>query len=683
MNGTPEDNNARIARRVTDEAKTVAGEAAERLYDEYADGPKKKTAEEILNATGPCQVTALGHSMRENTNTVHFLDAKGQVRSFGGGGLRASTILDLFFGDLTWLQSTSPNLTGDGNHLSGDKATWKSTHVAPLLLRACDAAGFFEPDDMVRGPGVWPYGAVDEWPRVDRRIVVHTGDQVWLITPAPIDVDADGRSLTDANARGTVKNHRAGLRLGDFVYSRSAAENPPDEEALSDEDAARLIRFNGSWAWEESKAVDGVPLAQFLLLGWHAAACIPALLHRRPSLFAQGPSGAGKSELCTYSQYMLGAGSIRFENATMTGIRGRFIGSHPARALICNEANKRVTPQDVQKLREILDLALYCYTSGESNQLRGPGGLSGSLSAIFMFAAADPPVLQKMDANRMLLLRMRPLKVDVQALADFTAAREEVKPLGPKLRRRMLERWPKYPSVFHGFEKSLVSLGYETREADTFGTLLACAWLASRSGLPSELECYEWAMAVSGSLFVQAADESEADWKRCWTHLTTTKVEYSKEKPRRAIGDLLDEALGHDPTNTGAARVSLKNFGLARVMRVSHAAKKAHLELVAKAEQGGGAMPHEPVPTEWIAVSYSHEGLADIFRGSTWRDGGWLSPLAGTPGAERNHPANFAGQGRGKALLIPVDLLKRQPGDEAYADDPREEVVRAVADDVK
>jgi hypothetical protein len=61
----------------------------------------------------------------------------------------------------------------------------------------------------------------------------------------------------------------------------------------------------------------------------------------------------------------------------MTGIRGAFGDPQPVRALICNEANDRDTPQGQEQLRQVLDLALYCYTSGEGKQLRGPGGMSG------------------------------------------------------------------------------------------------------------------------------------------------------------------------------------------------------------------------------------------------------------------------------------------------------------------
>jgi hypothetical protein len=47
-------------------------------------------------------------------------------------------------------------------------------------MRACDAAGFFDPENSVRGPGVWPFGPVKEWPRRDARVVVHTGAWVYV-----------------------------------------------------------------------------------------------------------------------------------------------------------------------------------------------------------------------------------------------------------------------------------------------------------------------------------------------------------------------------------------------------------------------------------------------------------------------------------------------------------------------
>lgn len=628
--------------------------------DPYHDGP---TPIDILGEDAP--IAALGHSMRglgdRRVNTLHFLDSKGQVQSYSASALRTPTnVLMLTFGDQTWLEAMAPNKTAEGNALPGDRGSWKASVIVPLLMRACDAAGFFDPEKAVRGPGVWPYGEVKEWPRRDPRIVVHTGDKVYVVS-------TDRRPVK-------IEDYRGGVRLGEFVYTRTRAEDPLEADALAEGEAMSLIRFYECWMWEEKARALGVSLAGFLTFGWLAAAGIVALLEHRPHIFVRGSSKIGKSALCTFHEELLGSTAIRLENATMTGIRGEFLDPQPVRALICNESNDRTSPQAQEQLRDVLNLALYVYTSGEGRQLRGPGGISGSINAIFMFAAVRPPTLNNDDANRMLLLNMKPLEqMSVQKRADFKTRRAELISLGPRLRRRMIERWGDYLPTFARFEAALIGKNFDTRQADTFGTLMACAWLAWKAKLPTPEEAEELALAVSTSQFLQASEEAEPDWKRCWTHLTTFKVDWFDGR-RATIGELIEDGLDHGSAAKEQARKALKAHGLALVKRVSKAEKDAALK--------DTALP-EPYPREWIAVSYGHQGLDEIFKTTDWRNGKW-AVLGQMPDAEKNHPANFAGAPRSKAYLIPVAAMRPADGeDNTYADDPLEAARTKEADGIR
>ncbi len=615
-------------------------------HDPYHDGQKP---EDVLGPDAP--IVALGHSRRvvagSRVNVFHFLNTKGETESYSASALRTPAIIEgMFFGHMAWVESMAPNKTFDGAVMPGDKPTWKSAVIRTMLMRACDAAGFFEPDNAVRGPGVWPFGPVKEWPRRDPRIVLHTGESVYVI-------------WTDQRP-ARFEKHRGGVRVGDFVYCRTRPEDGLADGALTDSEALGIIRFYECWSWEEKARALDVSLVGFLLFGWLAAAGIVALLRHRPHIFLRGPTKAGKSALCTLHEELLGSASIRMENATMTGIRNEFLDPQPVRALVCNEANERHSPQGQEQLREVLNLALYVYTSGEGRQLRGPGGISGTVNATFMFAAVRPPTLNSDDANRMLLLNMRLLELTAQKRADFSARRDEITPLGPRLRRRVLERWGDYPKTFAVFEAALMRLGYDSRSTDTYGTLMACAWIGSRKGLPTEDAAIDLAQALSGSAFIQAADEAEQDWRRCWTHLTTSKIDWLNDSSRRAtVGDLIDHAMDRRSPSHVAAVAALKNSGLSVVRRQSFVEKA----------QNEAAGVHPPHAREWVAVSYGHQGLEDIFKGTDWRGGKW-SVLAQMPGAEKNHPANFSGQKRGKATLIPIEEVKAQEGDLDYADDP-------------
>lgn len=602
-----------------------------------------------------CPITALGRSKRKdangNTSTVywHFIDSEGQSQSLSTTVMRsAAHIEQLFGGETKWLTEMASNLGADGRPLPGDRATWKLNVIRPLLMRACTAEGFFDPENSIRGPGIWPYGAVKEWPRRDPRVVVHTGDWVYVVDPAADD----------------IPGFAAGRRIGDFIYARAEAEDDLADDALSDEEAHDLVIFYRHWSWKETAEVLGVPLVGFLLFGHLASSMITALLEHRPTVFLMAPSNAGKSEVLTHHQGLLGSTALRYENATMTGLRTAFVDPQPVRALLCNEANERGNPQAAEKLREVLDLALYCYTSGEGRQARGPGGISGYINASFMFAAVRPPKLQEDDANRMLILNMDLLPwSSSQAVTEYKRARDGLRSLGPKLRRRMVDRWGEFPVVLEAFAQELRTLRYVGREVDTFATLMACAWLGSREGLPTGDQCRQVASAVSASMFVEAMNEADPEWKRCWIYLTTAKVEWQHGR-KITIGELIKRAIAGRFAVNDEASAALKDYGLAYVRRTLRSENSR-----TKAEQ------RRPPPHERLAVAYSHQALEELFKGSDWKGGKW-AVLSQMPGVEGNHAAGFAGIGRAKAWLIPIDDFLPQDGDDAYADDP----VRAERD---
>jgi hypothetical protein len=613
-----------------------------------------ETPEDVLGAH--CPIKALGHSMREGSNYFHFIDLRGQVQSFTARTLTASAIVGLFFGDTRYLIERAPNRTSKQEDLPGDRAPWKATQIAPLLMRACFVAGFFDPD-AVRGPGVWPFGPVEEWPRVDQRLVVHVGDRVYLLEPR------GGRPVWGAP-------QEAGVKIGGFVYVRAAAEELPagliDDDgadiddpaaALDDNDARALRRFLSVWRWEDAGAVDDEPIAQFLFFGHIGASAIPGLLPRRPSAFVKGPSGAGKSAALKLGHDLSGCG-VWLENATQTGVRKRFEGLNPARAVFCNEVESRGGPE-VTRLQELYDLARYCYTAGEGHYARGGEGLSGIITAIFSFAAINPPALEQQDANRMLLLSMGKLQVDAASVRAFEAALPGMASLGPALRRRIIDRWPEFPKCFGAFRQALIAVGHEPRTADTFGTLLGCAWLLSFPELPSAHDCAAWAQSIQTSLLASAMEESAPAWQRCFTDLLTARIEVAKDKARMPVGKLIEDVF-RDPTNLDM-QTTLKSWGLARVMRVSRAEDAA--------ARAAGRQPNKEI---WLAVANEHQGLEEIFRGTPWRGGGWRSVLGQMPDAERNHPANFGGAKRSKAILVPGKTALPVDDKEAakYADDP-------------
>jgi hypothetical protein len=186
---------------------------------------------------------------------------------------------------------------------------------------------------------------------------------------------------------------------------------------------------------------------------------------------------------------------------------------------------------------------------------------------------------------------------------------------------------------------------------------MACAWLLSFPGLPTRADCEDWAQAVAVSSFRAAVSEATSEWERCLNILLTSQIEVSKDKPKMTIGDVLAQML--KPENPERAyEPVLKTFGLARVMHRSKVEEREQ-------ERAGGPKPE---PRLWLAMVYEHEGLEQIFRNSSFRNGGWRGVLSRMPEAEKNHPATFAGLKRSKAVLLPASIVQEQQGDAEYGE---------------
>lgn len=616
-------------------------------FDDIAEPPRTKSAD-ILG--DQCPILALGHHKRDDVQAYHIADAKGQLRSLTEKTFTITTVMSLFFGDQTWLKDFAP---AD----KSDRIPWNMNVVQSALMRACAAEGYFVPDVSVRGPGVWPYGALKEWPRQDDRVVVHTGDKIVIWGKRP------GNERDDESWGELGRAVPAGQKLGDYFYVAASPEAAIDGAALTDDEAQRIVDHLARWNWTEKSRIGNVGVAPLMVLGWFAAAFIAPLLEFRPSLFLRAPSTYGKSTAMMLGEGLLGSTALSVKRASMTGLRNEFrkVATNPARACFIDELEKKGEGAAVaNRLQELYDLARYVYEQDRSNQLMGDGGASGRINTILMFSGINPPRLEREDANRMLLLTLGPPKVDAVSGQTFRDAQAAAMALGPKFRRRALERWSDYAPAYESFRLQVAKLGYAPRVNDTFGTILAAAWIMLRAGLPTNEQAYDWAVELSTSLLAKAIDETSQGYERCFNALMTTRVEVAQGKPRMEVREAARRLF--DGSDGSWWAWALKGFGLAKVERVGHAEKR-------RAAEAG----EEPKKQRWLAVAYEHQGLEEIFRGTDWRGGGWRTVLAQIPGAEDDHPVSFVENDqrggtmntRRKAVLIPETevLEQRVEGD--------------------
>ena len=145
------------------------------------DAPKSEDDDAIAAAV--CPVTALGH----RRGVFYYRTAVRELHAYTARDHTARGVLALMGGKTHWLYDHRAR-----RNAQGAVTGWNDITAAAALMRQCTAAGFFNPERQVRGPGVWvPRPGADGEPVPAP--VVHTGDGLWLAdggagawrTPAP------------------------------------------------------------------------------------------------------------------------------------------------------------------------------------------------------------------------------------------------------------------------------------------------------------------------------------------------------------------------------------------------------------------------------------------------------------------------------------------------------------------
>jgi hypothetical protein len=174
---------------------------------------------------------------------------------------------------------------------------------------------------------------------------------------------------------------------------------------------------------------------------------------------------------------------------------------------------------------------------------------------------------------------------------------------------------------------------------------------------PAE-QCAEIASAVSGSMFVQAMSEADAEWQRCLTHLTTAKVEWFSRGKKETIGELIRMTLRSPHRSRGGAEAATGSRYVRRVSRREQSAAEA-------------AGQPKPQPREWIAVSYGHQGLEEIFKRHALARS-QVERAVADGGRRGQSPRELRGPGPGEGVADADRPSSSRRGDEKYADDPED-----------
>ncbi len=534
-----------------------------------------------------------------NGDTSYYLDAMGQLREVPADKHSRLRIAHLFGSKVHLLEVYWPRKTqrddGDGN-LEWVVTGWKPEIAAMSLTSAAARKGLWDPQRRVRGRGAW----VDE----NGQLVLHCGD-VLLVGP---------------------KWEETGW-LGAHVYPAGPAIMRPASgivKANADNPCDWLYTLLKSWNWKR-KEIDAL-----LLLGWIGASILGGALDWRPLAWITGGSGTGKSTLHKLIRLLFGEhGIIQVANTTPAGVWQTL--RYDTVPVAIDELEARADPR---KTDQVVELARWAASGAKI--LRGGGEHAATeftVRCCMLFSSEFIPPLRTADRNRMAILELLPLGEEKAPKLDA----KWLKDVGQKLRRRLVDGWPRFADLLETYRAALAAKGHSARGQDVFGTLLAIADLLLHDHAPDADTIAEQAEALNVEHLAEISDNA-SEPERCLQRLSTTAI------PLDASG------FSKRPVAEWAARAASKDMDdnqheAARVLGIY------------------GLRIYEHEKTQYLAVSTSNVELAKIFRDTLFQDEVWnqaLRRLEGhvIPRGANGKPKNlwFPG-GEGKCTLVPLKLI--------------------------
>ena len=316
------------------------------------------------------------------------------------------------------------------------------------LFDAAGVFGTFDPQGIVRGRGCWR----DD----DGTLIYHAGDAVLV---------------------GTVWKKPG--RIGEYIYPSKRAIGRPLNDPNDWEAAQRMLEVLRTFNWERP-GVDPE-----LMLGWLASARLGAALLARPSVWVTGQEGSGKSLLFKANEHFMGRAIVTAADASAAMIYQTLKEDVVAVLLDEQEAES-----DPRRATAIVKLARVSYSGG----VLGRGGQDGApvgyqLRSSFFFSSIARPPIKSQDETRMIDLSLSPQRADQK---NEEPDMGEIAEWGAMIMGRLVKRFDKLDGMVRTVKAFLRENGYDTRGADTLGTIIACYHLACFDADISVDDLREW-----------------------------------------------------------------------------------------------------------------------------------------------------------------------------------------------
>lgn len=532
-----------------------------------------------------------------------------------------------------WIAPELSDLPPDAQEKAMEEREGAIMKRARRLLLELTGGKRYNPD-MLRGRGVW---------RDADGVVYNAGDACFLVR-------ADGsREQVD------------GVR-GRYIYDAGAPLIHPADDALTDEEGARLVDFFTARPWV-------LPCAGELVAGWMVCAVLAGVLPYRPQLWVNAPALTGKSAL---KRDMLRALGGKNEDADKPWCDGAVTGGHAAQfesartspAGVYDTIKQDSLPvvfdepeshsddggRKARNMAGVLDILRSAATSGDVGMTKGSAdGVKKVYKFRFcavLFSIANT-LCREADTSRFLVLRLSPL-MDNAARAAMYESQEAARAMTQgqdftaRLFTRLLRAVPALLNNARAIREHLMTAGYDPRRAELLGLLLAGAHALTKSGAVDEADL-EHAAAVAQA--VEEGQERESDTQRCLDSLLGYSMPWHGS--RISVAQLCKIARdGENLDSRREAGDTLESLGL-----------RWRDDL----NDGKGA----------LQVNTAARGLRELYKGTDWESGKVAAVLAEGCKRDKNKKPNALGiwlqsckvSGRPMWLpMIPADLVMPADG---------------------
>ena len=532
-----------------------------------------------------------------------YLSRSGEMRDVPYNQHTFLGLGSLFGGKKDWLNENFSKFTKEGvktgEFHEGNAAFW--------LMEQCEKRGHFDPQTIVRGPGVWQ--------EQDKKILVHCGNKIRV----------DGIW----GPAGIVRN--------DILYPASPRIARPAAKPCSSEQARALLAAARCWRFEAEGGAD-------LWVGWIGSAMLGGAPIWRAHMFATGERGCGKSWLADLASAALGgAGHPPLNNFTEAYIRQALTSQ--SRAFILDESEDDDARGRIKAVIELIR-----HMSGGVGARVGRGSAGGQatifpITGCAYLSAVLHGQLKPQDKSRIITLTLAQLPGGVDQTGDHDRALaeiEKIRVLSPRLWARALDGWPRFQDTFGAYRAGFMGLGCDARQSDQAGTILAGRDLLLEDAAPDHDSVREIIEKFGYLVDVAAEDDDESEGKECLNQLYTAQAEMWRGGDRRTVSQVIMEAM---QAGGVIERDALGTIGLR----------------IERQRQPGKAV---------LLVATAHVGLGKIFEGTRWYNRGWTEALRYLDGVSRwPQPVRFAGV-RSRATAIPWDCLPREePAEQPEAED--------------